>query len=175
MSLLIYLIYLFIQDFFRLLAVWLVPCFIIKAAREVTRVVYADHDSWWQVVLVLIALLVSWTYATTIYLSGCALFNLVCNLQVIHFENYGKLLERDLDVSAYIDEHVCLTRYLSKISHRFRVYLVLEFLAATATQFLSLLETTRNSGIINFINGGGFAVSAEPNSYLSPNFYFLQV
>ncbi|GKV05440.1 hypothetical protein SLEP1_g59668 [Rubroshorea leprosula] len=147
-----------INDFFRLLAVWLVPCFIIKAAREVTRVVYADYDSWWQMVLVLIALLVSWTYSTTIYLSGCALFNLVCNFQVIHFENYGKLLERDLDVSAYIDEHICLTHYLSKISHRFRVYLVLEFLLATATQFVSLLETTRNSGIINFINGGGFAV-----------------
>ncbi|GLU18512.1 hypothetical protein SLE2022_348080 [Rubroshorea leprosula] len=147
-----------INDFFRLLAVWLVPCFIIKAAREVTRVVYADYDAWWQMVLVLIALLVSWTYSTTIYLSGCALFNLVCNFQVIHFENYGKLLERDLDVSAYIDEHICLTHYLSKISHRFRVYLVLEFLLATATQFVSLLETTRNSGIINFINGGGFAV-----------------
>lgn len=123
--------------------------------------VYAHNGSWWQSVATLFASLVSWTYLTTIFLSGSALFNLVCNLQIIHFENYGKLLERDLDVSVYIEEHIRLKHNLSKISHRFRIYLVLELLFVTASQLVALLETTGNPDIINFVNGGDFAVSAE--------------
>ena len=83
------------------------------------------------------------------------------DLKIIHFENYGKLLERDLDVSVYIEEHIHLKHNLSKISHRFRIYLVLEWLFVTASQFVDLLETTGNLDIINFINGGDFAVNAE--------------
>ncbi|XP_057970364.1 uncharacterized protein LOC131159454 isoform X2 [Malania oleifera] len=147
-----------IHDFFRLLALWVLPCFIVKTACEVVQVIYLHHDSWWQSVAILVASLVSWTYSTIIYLSGSALFNLVCNLQVIHFENYGRLLERDMDVYIYIEEHIRLTHYLSKISHRFRIYLLLEFLVVTASQFLALVQITGNHGIINFINGGNFAV-----------------
>lgn len=150
---------LFGQSFFRLLAVWVLPCFFIKTAREVIRVIYVYHDSTWESVAILFASLVSWTYSTIIYLSASVLFSLVCNLQVTHFENYGKLLERDLDVSIYIEEHIRLTHHLSKISHRFRIYLLLEFLVVTASQFVALLETTGNRDIINFINGGDFAVS----------------
>lgn len=87
-----------VQGFFQLLALSVLPCFLLKAAREVIHVV-CMHSSWWQSVGVAVALLVSWTYSTVIYLSGTALFHFVCNLQVIHFENYGNLLERDLDVS----------------------------------------------------------------------------
>ncbi|KAJ4712532.1 DUF3537 domain-containing protein [Melia azedarach] len=148
-----------IDGFFQLLALWILPCFVLKAAREVVHIVYV-HNSWWQSVGTLVALLVSWTYSTIIYLSGSALFHLVCNLQVVHFENYGKLLERDLDVSVYIEEHTRLKYHLSKISHRFRIFLLLEFLVVTASQFVALLETTGNHGIINFVNGGDFAVSS---------------
>lgn len=149
-----------INGFFRLLAVWILPCFLLKTIREVIHIVYAHNDSWWQAVATLFAMLVSWTYSTIIFLSGSAIFNLVCNLQVIHFENYGKLLERDIDVSVYIGEHIRLKHHLSKISHRFRVFLLLELLFVTASQFVALLETTGNPEIINFINGGDFAVSS---------------
>ncbi|XP_062170700.1 uncharacterized protein LOC133876436 [Alnus glutinosa] len=147
-----------INGFFRLLAVWLLPCFLLRTAREVIHTVYLGNDSWWQSVATFFALLVPWTYSAIIYLSGSALFNLVINLQVIHFENYGKLLERDLDVSVYIEEHTRLNHHLSKISHRFRIFLLLEFLFVTASLFVSLIETTENRGIINFTNGGNFAV-----------------
>jgi hypothetical protein len=152
---------LYIQGFFRLLAVWLLPFLVLKTIREAVRVIYAPHHSWGQSVGILIALVVSWTYSITIYLSGCTLFNLVCNFQVIHFENYGKLLERDMDVSQYIEEHIRLTHYLSKISHRFRIFFILELLVVTASQVVALFQTTWNSEIINFINGGDFVVSAE--------------
>ena len=145
--------------------VWVVPCFLLKAAREVHRITYVDKDSWWQTAAIIFGLLFSWTYVNIIFFSGSALFNLVCNLQIIHIENYGKLLERDLDVSDYIEEHIRLTYNLSKISHRFRVFLLLEFLVVTATQFVALFQTTGNGGIINFINGGDFAVSIACGQY----------
>lgn len=130
----------------------------LKAAREVTRVVYLHEGHWWWSVVILVISLISWTYSTILFLLGTGLFNLVGNLQVIHFENYGKLLERDMDISVYIEEHMRLIYYLSKISHRFRIFLLLEFLIVTASQFVALLQTTENIGIINFINAGDFAV-----------------
>ncbi|GAV68242.1 DUF3537 domain-containing protein [Cephalotus follicularis] len=147
-----------INGFFRLLAVCLLPCFLLKTAREVFRISYEHPNTWWESVALLVALLVSWAYSNTIYISASALFNLICNLQVIHFENYWKLLERDLDVSVYIEEHIRLTHYLSKVSHRFRIYLLFELLVVTASQFVALLETTGNGASINIINGGDFAI-----------------
>ncbi|PON77360.1 hypothetical protein PanWU01x14_029790 [Parasponia andersonii] len=70
-----------IKGFFRLLVVWVLPCFLLKAAREVFRIRYIDKDSWWQ--------------------SAAIIFG---------------------------------------------------------SQFVALLQTTGNHGIINFINGGDFAV-----------------
>lgn len=96
---------------------------------------------------------------SAISLSACVMFHLVCNLQVIHFEDYGKLLERESNVLLFMEEHIRLRHHLSKISHRFRMYLVLEFLVVTASQFMTLLQTTGYSGAITFINGGDFAVS----------------
>ncbi|KAJ4821860.1 hypothetical protein Tsubulata_038432 [Turnera subulata] len=149
-----------IKEFFRLVVAWALPFLLVKTAREVVRVLYVPHDSWWQAVAIPIALIVSWIYSTVIFISGCALFNLVCNLQVLHFENYGKLLERDLDVSVYIEEHIRLTHHLSKISHRFRLFFIFELLTITASQVVALFETTGNSGIITLINGGDFVVSS---------------
>ncbi|KAF2314179.1 hypothetical protein GH714_023899 [Hevea brasiliensis] len=148
-----------IHDFFFLLAVWVIPCLLLKIVLEVIRIIHVHRDPWWQSVLISIALIISWTYSIIIFLSGCALFNLLCNVQVIHFENYGKLLERDMDVSVYIEEHIRLTRYLSKISHRFRIFFILEILVVTASQVVALFQTTGNKDIITLTNGGDFVIS----------------
>lgn len=142
-----------------MLAVWVLPCLLLKIVLEVVRVIHVHRDPWWQSVLISIALIISWTYSTIIFLSGCALFNLLCNVQVIHFENYGKLLEKDLDVLVYIQEHIRLTHYLSKISHRFRIFFIFEILVVTACQIVALFQTTGNKDIITLANGGDFAVS----------------
>ncbi|KAG8379418.1 hypothetical protein BUALT_Bualt07G0086400 [Buddleja alternifolia] len=147
-----------IRVFYCLLGSWFGICFLLKAAREITRLMYTHQDSWWWSVIFFFACLLSWSYSTLVFLSGCALFHLVGNLQVIHFENYGKVLEKDSDVSVYIEEHMNLTYDLSKISHRFRIFLILEFFIVTASQFVTLLQTTENQSIINLINGGDFAV-----------------
>ncbi|KAI3849387.1 hypothetical protein MKX03_002552 [Papaver bracteatum] len=149
-----------IQGFFSLLVLWVIPCFVLKTIREVIRVIYVDHESWWISVAILFALLSSWAYSTIISLSASVLLNLVCNLQVIHFADYTKLLESDSDVTALIDEHVRLRHHLSKISHRFRIFLLLEFLVVTCSQVVTLFQTTGYHGIITLINGGDFAVSS---------------
>lgn len=142
-----------------MLIYWGLPCIILKTAREVIRVIYVHHESWWQSVAIILALIISWTYVSMISLSASVLFHLVCNLQVIHFDDYGKLLERESDVLLFMEEHTRLRHHLSKISHRFRIYLLLEFFVVTASQFVTLLQITAYRGAITLINGGDFAVS----------------
>lgn len=149
-----------ISESVRLLVLWVLPCFILKTAREVIRMLYVHHELWWQTVVILLAFVLSSTYVTIIFLCSCILFYLVCNLQIIHFDDYGKLLERQSDVLILIKEHIRLRHYLSKISHRFRIYLILVFLIVTVSQFVTLFQTTGYTGIISFINGGDFAVSS---------------
>lgn len=149
-----------ITESVRLLVLWSLPCFLLKTAREVIRILYVQHESWWISVAVLLTLVLSWTYVSTITLSASILFHLICNLQVIHFDDYAKLLGSDSDVLIFIEEHIRLRYHLSKISHRFRIFLLLQFLVVTASQFVTLFQTTGYSGIITFINGGDFAVSS---------------
>lgn len=110
--------------------------------------------------MVFLASVLSWSYLTTIFLSACILFNLVCNLQVIHFEDYSKLLERESDALVYLEEHVRLRYNLSKISHRFRIFLLMLFLFTSASQFVTLFQTTGYSELVNFTNAGNLAVSS---------------
>lgn len=149
-----------LQDSFRLLVLWALPCFLLKTVREIVRMLYVERGSGWLSIAILMALLISWTYVSTISLTASIMFHLVCNLQVIHFDDYGKLLERESDVLVFIEEHIRLRYHLSKISHRFRIFLLLQFLVVTASQFATLFQTTGYSGIITLINGGDFAVSS---------------
>nr|KYP52962.1 hypothetical protein KK1_025169 [Cajanus cajan] len=143
----------------RLLILWVLPCFLLKTVREIIRISYVQHGSWWLSFAIFSALIISWTYMSTISLSACILFHLVCNLQVIHFDDYGKLLQRESDVLVFMEEHIRLRYHLSKISHRFRIYLLLEFLVVTASQVVTLLQVTGYGEMLTFINGGDFAVS----------------
>ncbi|TYI29902.1 hypothetical protein ES332_A05G349300v1 [Gossypium tomentosum] len=144
----------------RLLIWWLLPCFILKTVREVIRILYVQHDSRWISVAISVPLTLSWTYVSTISLSASILFHLLCNLQFIHFDDYAKLLERESDVMVFIEEHIRLRYHLSKISHRFRIFLLLQFLVVTVSQVVTLFQTTVYSGMINLSNGGDFAISA---------------
>ncbi|MCD7471843.1 hypothetical protein HAX54_012578 [Datura stramonium] len=116
-----------ISDSVRLLLLWVLPCFLLKTAREIIRILYVHHES--------------------------------C-LQIIHFDDYVKFLEREPDCFVLIQEHVRLRYYLSKISHRFRIYLLLEFLIVTVSHFMTLFQTTGYTGLITYLNGGDFAVSS---------------
>ena len=148
-----------LQNSVKLLGLWSLICFGLKAIREIIRMLYVPHDQPWLSVFILLSMILSWTYLSTIFLAASSMFHLVCNLQVIHFEDYAKLLDEESEISFFIGEHTNLRRYLSKISHRFRIFLVLQFLVVTASQFTTLFQTTAYSGRITYINGGDFAVS----------------
>ncbi|KAH9300694.1 hypothetical protein KI387_012277 [Taxus chinensis] len=144
----------------RLLKWIIFPCFVVKVTREVLRIIFLHEESWWKNVVILVAILISWLYLTAVFLSACVLFNLVCNLQIVHVEDFTKLLEGTCDVSLFLKEHMYLRFQLYKISHRFRVYLLLAFLVVTGSQFMTLFETTYYSGTITFVNAGDFLVSS---------------
>ncbi|XAR48157.1 hypothetical protein NMG60_11030888 [Bertholletia excelsa] len=148
-----------ISDSIRLLTLWILPCAILKTAREVALVSYV-HDSWWLSVISSSVLIISWTYVIMIYLSSCILFHLVCNLQITHFDDYGKRMPRESDILILLEEHILLRHHLSKISHRFRIYFLLVFVLVTASQFVTLLQTTGYTGTITIINSGDFAISS---------------
>ncbi|KAH9300693.1 hypothetical protein KI387_012276 [Taxus chinensis] len=149
-----------IRGSFSLLKWIIFPCFVVKVTREVLRIIYLDEESWWKHVVILIAILISWLYLTAVFLSACVLFNLVCNLQIVHVEDFAKLLEGTSDVSLFLKEHMYLRFQLYKISHRFRMFLLLAFLVVTGSQFMTLFETTYYRGTITFINAGDFLVSS---------------
>ncbi|KAM1303765.1 hypothetical protein PS2_021071 [Malus domestica] len=148
-----------IKGSLRLLIWWALPCFLLKTLREVIRMISVHHKSWWMSSAVLVALVLSWAYVSTITLTASILFHLVCNLQVIHFDDYGRLFERDSNVLLFMEEHIRLRYHLHKISHRFRMFLLVQFIIVTTSQFVTLLELTIYSGKITVINSGDFAVS----------------
>ena len=163
--------YLSSQGSIRLLVFWALPCFILKATQEVIRILYAEGvSSWGLSVGILLAMTISWTYLSLVSLSAAIVFHLMCNLQVIHFDEYAKLLQTESEVLFLIEEHIFLRYHLSKISHRFRIFLLLQFLVVTASQFMTLFQTTRYSAMITLINGGGFAVSSSAFCYLQLSF-----
>ncbi|KAG5125563.1 hypothetical protein JHK82_032300 [Glycine max] len=142
----------------RLIILWVLSCFLLKTAREITHLAFVEHGSLWPSIAVLLALIVSWTYVSAISLSACVLFHLVCSLQLVHFDDYRKLLQREYDALVFMEEHIRLRFQLSKISHRFRIYLLLQFLVVTASQFVTLLPVSGFGGALTFISGGDFAV-----------------
>uniref|UniRef100_A0A0C9RYS6 TSA: Wollemia nobilis Ref_Wollemi_Transcript_2398_1635 transcribed RNA sequence n=1 Tax=Wollemia nobilis TaxID=56998 RepID=A0A0C9RYS6_9CONI len=150
-----------IRASFRLLKWIILPCFLVKAMREALRIVYVHEQySWWENAVTLIAILISWLYLTTVFMSACVLFNLVCKLQIVRVEDYARLLEGASDVSVFLKEHMYLRYQLYKISHRFRIYILVAFVVVTGSQFMTLFEATFYSGKINFINAGDFLVSS---------------
>ncbi|CAK9143457.1 unnamed protein product [Ilex paraguariensis] len=105
-----------IQGYFRKLVIWISLCFLLKTAREVTRIIYLHHNISWLSVAILFASLVSWTYSATLYLSGTALFNLTTgNIGIINLINAGDFAV--LSIVQLVGIVLCLAA-AAKISHR---------------------------------------------------------
>ncbi|KAH0919545.1 hypothetical protein HID58_027205 [Brassica napus] len=162
-----------ISNSVKLLGLWSLICVVLKAVREIIRMLYVPHDQPWLSVFILLSMILSWTYLSTIFLAASSMFHLVCNLQVIHFEDYAKLLDEESEISFFIGEHTNLRRYLSKISHRFRIFLVLQFLVVTASQFTTLFQTTAYSGRITYINATKISHRAQAIASVASKWHAL--
>ncbi|XP_028772210.1 uncharacterized protein LOC114729374 isoform X2 [Neltuma alba] len=55
-----------VSESFRLLALWGSTCFFLKTIREIIRLSHVNHESWWPSFAVSVALIISWTYVSTI-------------------------------------------------------------------------------------------------------------
>ncbi|XP_031476530.1 uncharacterized protein LOC116248075 isoform X1 [Nymphaea colorata] len=149
-----------IKGFFTVLVCWMLPCLFVKIISGIAWIVYNHKVPWWEDIAILFCLIAPWVYLATIYLCACLLFNLVCNSLVIDFEEYGRLLESNSHVLNFLKEHMRLRHHLSKISHRFRMFLLVILFSVTASQFITLLQTTSYSGTINFVNAVDFVVAS---------------
>ena len=154
-----------------LLAALVAPCFAAEAAYKV----------WWYAtsaagapffggdvlgdVLACSVEMASWMYRSAVYLLTCVLFRLICHLQGLRLEDFaGTLLEEVEEGRAGIDrvlrEHLDIRKQLKVISHRFRKFIVAALLIATASQFASVLLTTRRDSVDDLLNTGELAVSS---------------
>lgn len=65
-------------------------------------------------------------------------------MQIVHVEDYVRLLEGASDVSLILKAHMQLRYQLYKISHRFRIFLLPAFSVVTGGRFMTLFETTHS-------------------------------
>ncbi|VAI90407.1 unnamed protein product [Triticum turgidum subsp. durum] len=105
----------------------------------------------------------SWMYRSAIYLLTCVLFRLICHLQGLRLEDFaGSLLveveEGRMGVERVLREHLDIRKQLKVISHRFRRFIVAALLIGTASQFASVLLTTRHDSIDDLLHTGELAL-----------------
>ncbi|CAN6216227.1 unnamed protein product [Urochloa humidicola] len=154
---------------FRLLASLVAPCFVAEAAYKIwwyatsaDRVPFFAGDVLGDVLACSLEM-ASWMYRSAVYLLTCVLFRLICHLQGLRLEDFaGSLLEEVEEgragVESVLREHLDIRRQLKVISHRFRKFIVAALLIATASQFASVLLTTRRDSVDDLLNTGELAL-----------------
>ncbi|KAL0406957.1 UNVERIFIED_CONTAM: hypothetical protein Slati_4009600 [Sesamum latifolium] len=124
----------------KLLFIFVLPCFAAESAYKI----------WW-------------------YSSGdansvlgqchfCVLFRLICYLQILRLQDFAQVFQVDSDVESVLREHLRIRRHLRIISHRYRSFILFALIFITASQFASLLMTTRSSADVNIYHTGELAV-----------------
>ncbi|EER90079.1 uncharacterized protein LOC8067683 [Sorghum bicolor] len=154
---------------FRLLASLVAPCFAAEAAYKAwwyatsaDRVPFFANDVLSDVLACSLEM-ASWMYRSAVYLLTCVLFRLICHLQGLRLEDFaGSLLEEVEEgragVETVLREHLDIRKQLKVISHRFRKFIVAALLIATASQFASVLLTTRRDSVDDLLNTGELAL-----------------
>lgn len=149
---------------FRLLALILLPSFLVELVHQVWWFNYASaqlpfiQSSAAKNTLMCSIVMVSWLYKTAAFLLPCILFRLMCYLQNLRFEGYTKMLQSSSEVPVILSEHMRLRLQLNIISHRYRMFIVLSLVTVTVSQFAFLLMITATTGSVNFFKAGDLAV-----------------
>ncbi|XP_042489633.1 uncharacterized protein LOC122069647 [Macadamia integrifolia] len=148
----------------KLLLVFVLPCFIAECAYKI----------WWyssgasgipflgnQILSDAVACtleLCSWLYRTSIFFLVCVLFRLLCSLQILRLQDFALVFQIECDVSSVLKEHLRIRRHLRIISHRYRAFILFSLLFITASQFASLLMTTRSTAVVDVFTAGELAL-----------------
>ncbi|CAA6672105.1 unnamed protein product [Spirodela intermedia] len=101
----------------------------------------------------------SWVYRTGVFLLVCVLFRLTCELQILRFEGFRKLLEGcESDAGDIFREHNRIRRQLLVTSHRYRIFIIGCFVTITVSQLGALLLVLSSRFESNFVNSGDLLV-----------------
>ncbi|RZC71962.1 hypothetical protein C5167_035124 [Papaver somniferum] len=148
---------------FRHLAYILLPSFLVEFAHKILffstvivsiPVPYAENRLPYNSIMFL-AGLVSWVYRTGVFLLVCALFRLTCELQILRFEGFQKMLEGyGSDPATIFEEHMRIKKQLSETSHRYRLFIVASLFMITICQFGVLMLVLGSKAEKNFFNSG---------------------
>ncbi|KAJ4758037.1 hypothetical protein LUZ62_068412 [Rhynchospora pubera] len=149
---------------FRILSLFVFPCFFAEIAYKVWWYYSSAGQTPWlgnpvlSDVVAFFAELVSWLYRTSIFFLTCVLFRLICYLQNLRLHDFVAVFEEQTAVEAVLKEHLDIRKQLKVISHRFRGFIVSCLLIVTASQFTSVLLTTRKDSVDNLFNTGELAL-----------------
>ncbi|KAJ3679105.1 hypothetical protein LUZ60_017116 [Juncus effusus] len=149
---------------FRILSLFVFPCFFAEATFKVWWYwASADKVPWFGNEYLSDAIacffeLVSWIYRTAIFFLTCVLFRLICYLQNLRLQDFAGVFEEQTAVEIILKEHLDIRKQLKIISHRFRGFIISCLFMITASQFVSVLLTTRKNSADNFFNTGELAL-----------------
>ncbi|KAL0443337.1 UNVERIFIED_CONTAM: hypothetical protein Slati_2056400 [Sesamum latifolium] len=77
---------------------------------------------------------------------------------ILRLQDFAQVFQVDSDVESVLREHLRIRRHLSIISHRYRAFILWALIFITASQFASLLMTTRPNADVNIFHAGELAV-----------------
>ncbi|KAL2476077.1 Protein of unknown function (DUF3537) [Abeliophyllum distichum] len=148
----------------KVLFIFVLPCFAAEAAYKIwwyasggTRIPFLGNAIVSDTVACFLELC-SWFYRTVVFFLVCVLFRLICSLQILRLEDFAQVFQVDSDVESILREHLRIRRHLRIISHRYRAFILWALIFVTASQFASLLMTTRPSADLNMYKTGELAL-----------------
>ncbi|XP_051128153.1 uncharacterized protein LOC127249436 [Andrographis paniculata] len=149
---------------FKILFIFVLPCFAAEAAYKIwwfssggTRIPFLGNVILSNAVACILELC-SWFYRTVVFFLICILFRLICYLQILRMQDFALVFQVESDVESVLREHLRIRRHLKIISHRYRVFILWALIFITASQFTSLLVTTRPNSGVNIYHSGELAV-----------------
>ncbi|KAL6543134.1 hypothetical protein OROHE_010654 [Orobanche hederae] len=113
----------------KLLFIFVLPCFAAEGAYKI----------WW-------------------YTSGGTRIPFLGNAIILRLQDFAQVFMSDSDVESVLREHLRIRRHLRIISHRFRLFILWALVFITASQFASLLMTTKSNADVNIFHTGELAV-----------------
>ncbi|VFQ91778.1 unnamed protein product [Cuscuta campestris] len=148
----------------EVLFIFVLPCLAAEGAYKIwwyasggTQIPFLGNAVASDVVACMLELC-SWLYRTAVFFLVCVLFRLICYLQILRLQDFAKVFHQDSNVESVLREHLRIRRYLRIISHRYRAFILWALVLITASQFASLLVTTRSAADLHIYKSGELAL-----------------
>ncbi|KAK6934500.1 Protein of unknown function DUF3537 [Dillenia turbinata] len=153
-----------VQRSLMLILLFVIPCFLAECAYKIwwycsgaSQIPFLGNVYVSDAVACLLELC-SWLYRITVFFLVCVLFRLICYLQILRLQDFAQVFMVESDVGSVLGEHLRIRRHLRIISHRYRGFILFALIFITASQFASLLVTTKSSAYHNIFSAGELAL-----------------